>query len=55
MAAPSPGYLEFLGSLPNEDARLRDRVWDRLFPGGTVSLRSPTQFEYKVILVLFVL
>ena len=48
MAAPSQGYNDFIHSLPNEDARLRDRVWDRLFPAGTVSLRNPVQFEYRV-------
>lgn len=48
MAVPSPGYTAFLELLPNEDARIRDRVWDALFPDGTVSLRDPVDFEYRV-------
>ena len=48
MAAPGPSYSAFLSFLPAGEARLRDKVWDALFPTGTVSLRSPADFEFRV-------
>ena len=48
MAVPSPGYHEFMALIPDGPGRLRDRLWDVLFPSGTVSLRQPLVFEFKV-------
>ena len=48
MAVPSSGYHEFMELIPPGEGRLRDRLWDVLFPSGTVTLREPTEFEFKV-------
>ena len=54
MAVPSPGFHEFMELIPPGPGRLRDRVWDTLFPGGTVSLRCPHEFEFKVSLYFLI-
>ena len=52
MAVPSAGYHEFMQLIPPGQGRLRDRLWDVLFPSGTVTLREPTEFEFKVNYIL---